>query len=687
MRRLRTLSTRRLLAALLALGALVAGGGIAQAALSGSADAPPPKPLDRAVRDALAAAPRVAGVSARVEFANGLLPGGSLPRGAATPLATGASGRVWIAADGRARLELQSSAGDTQIAVDDDGYRIYDAGAQTVYTLPAPQRHAERPAEGPSQAAVDRGLSRLTEAWTLSQPRPGTTAGRPSYTVRIAPKDDGGLLGAGELAWDAAHGVPLRAAVYAQGSADPVLELEATEVRYGAVSAADLAVKAPAGTRTVEIDPPVGRGAGAKAAPVRGRDAVAAAVPFALAAPARLGGLERTGVRLTRSGGEAGALVTYGERHGRDRRARAARRHGRRRARRAREPAPAGSTSTAPPGPSWPRRSGRADVRARRRPVHDRGAGPARRGGERGAGARMSAPPIEARGLVKRYGELTAVDGIDLTVEAGDVYGYLGPNGAGKTTSLRMLLGLIRPDDGAARLFGRDPQEEGARALDGVAGFVEAPRFYPYLSGRRNLELVAALDGGDATARIDDALDTVDLADRAGDKAGGYSHGMRQRLGIAGALLRDPRLLLLDEPTTGLDPAGMRDMRRLIRRLAGHGITVLLSSHVMGEVEELCDRVAIVRGGRMVYEGALADLIRQTGGRYALRTTDDAARGRRSRGASTGSTASRTATTAGSSSPGARRRRRGCRSPSPPRASASRRSSRSGRRSRSCSSA
>ena len=312
MRRLRTLSTRRLLAALLALGALVAGGGIAQAALSGSADAPPPKPLDRAVRDALAAAPRVAGVSARVEFANGLLPGGSLPRGAATPLATGASGRVWIAADGRARLELQSSAGDTQIAVDDDGYRIYDAGAQTVYTLPAPQRHAERPSGRASQAAVDRGLSRLTEAWTLSQPRPGTTAGRPSYTVRIAPKDDGGLLGAGEIAWDAAHGVPLRAAVYAQGSADPVLELEATEVRYGAVSAADLAVKAPAGTRTVEIDPPVGRGAGAKAAPVRGRDAVAAAVPFTLAAPARLGGLERTGVRLTRSGGEAGALVTYG---------------------------------------------------------------------------------------------------------------------------------------------------------------------------------------------------------------------------------------------------------------------------------------------------------------------------------------------------------------------------------------
>jgi ABC-2 type transport system ATP-binding protein len=236
----------------------------------------------------------------------------------------------------------------------------------------------------------------------------------------------------------------------------------------------------------------------------------------------------------------------------------------------------------------------------------------------------MAEPAIEARGLLKRYGDLTAVDHVDLTVRAGDVYGYLGPNGAGKTTSLRMMLGLIRPDAGAVRLFGRDPLQEGVRALDGVAGFVEAPRFYPYLSGRRNLELVAALDGGDAPERIDDALATVDLAARAKDKVRGYSHGMRQRLGIAGALVRDPRLLLLDEPTTGLDPAGMRDMRALIHRLAGDGITVLLSSHLMSEVEELCDRVAIVSRGRVIHEGALEDLIASSAGGYALRTTDDA---------------------------------------------------------------
>jgi ABC-2 type transport system ATP-binding protein len=231
-------------------------------------------------------------------------------------------------------------------------------------------------------------------------------------------------------------------------------------------------------------------------------------------------------------------------------------------------------------------------------------------------------PPIEVRGLVKRYGDLTAVAGVDLTVNVGDVYGYLGPNGAGKTTSLRMMLGLIRPTEGSVRLFGRDPQLS-VDALKGVAGFVEAPTFYPYLNGRRNLELLAAFDGADATERIDRALDTVDLAGRAKDRVGGYSHGMRQRLGIAAALLRNPKLLLLDEPATGLDPGGMRDMRLLIRQLADQGMTVLLSSHLLTEVEEVCNRVAIVRSGSIVYEGEIADLKRGAGTSYRLSTTDD----------------------------------------------------------------
>jgi ABC-2 type transport system ATP-binding protein len=231
-------------------------------------------------------------------------------------------------------------------------------------------------------------------------------------------------------------------------------------------------------------------------------------------------------------------------------------------------------------------------------------------------------PPIEVRGLVKRYGELTAVGGVDLTVNAGDVYGYLGPNGAGKTTSLRMMLGLIRPTEGSVRLFGRDPMES-VRALEGVAGFVEAPTFYPYLNARRNLELLAAFDGNGAPSRIDQALDAVELTHRAKDRVGGYSHGMRQRLGIAAALLRDPKLLLLDEPATGLDPAGMRDMRLLIHRLAGQGMTVLLSSHLLNEVEDVCNRLAIVRSGRIVYEGEIATLKRGAGSSYYLQTTDD----------------------------------------------------------------
>jgi ABC-2 type transport system ATP-binding protein len=234
-------------------------------------------------------------------------------------------------------------------------------------------------------------------------------------------------------------------------------------------------------------------------------------------------------------------------------------------------------------------------------------------------------PPVRARGLVKRYSDVVAVDHIDLNVRVGDVYGFLGPNGAGKTTTLRMALGLITPSEGSVELFGRDPLRQGARALEGVAGFVEAPRFYPYLSARKNLELLAALDGGGASERIGEVLEIVELTPRAAHRVGGYSHGMRQRLGIAAALLRRPRLLILDEPATGLDPAGMRDMRLLIRRLAGDGITVLLSSHQLPEVQELCDRVAIVDRGRVVYEGALTDLRRQGGAGYRLRTTDDAA--------------------------------------------------------------
>ncbi|HYX77285.1 MAG TPA: ABC transporter ATP-binding protein [Gaiellaceae bacterium] len=236
----------------------------------------------------------------------------------------------------------------------------------------------------------------------------------------------------------------------------------------------------------------------------------------------------------------------------------------------------------------------------------------------------MTEAPVEVRGLVKTYGTIHAVDNVDLTVEAGDIYGYLGPNGAGKTTTLRMLLGLIRRDGGKVSLFGRDPAH-GVAALDHVAGFVESPTFYPYLSGRENLQLFGALDGGVVHRRIDEVLDQVELRGRARDHVGTYSLGMRQRLGIAAALLRDPKLLVLDEPANGLDPAGIRDMRTLIAGLPERGVTVLYSSHLLSEVEEVCNRVAIVNDGRIAFEGRLDELRASFGIAYRLQTADDTA--------------------------------------------------------------
>jgi len=233
---------------------------------------------------------------------------------------------------------------------------------------------------------------------------------------------------------------------------------------------------------------------------------------------------------------------------------------------------------------------------------------------------------VQAEGLVKRYGALTAVDGVDLRVGVGEVYGLLGPNGAGKTTFLRMLFGLIRPDEGTLEVLGRTWAADGPRALEGVAGFLESPKFYPYLSGRKNLELLARLDGGGALGRIGQVLATVDLVGRERDKVKGYSFGMRQRLGVAAALLRDPQLLVLDEPANGLDPAGIRDMRALVKRLAGSGLTVLLSSHNMDEVEEICDNVTIMKSGAVAYHGTIAALReRAPDPAHRLRTSDDAA--------------------------------------------------------------
>jgi ABC-2 type transport system ATP-binding protein len=220
---------------------------------------------------------------------------------------------------------------------------------------------------------------------------------------------------------------------------------------------------------------------------------------------------------------------------------------------------------------------------------------------------------LATRGLRKSYGKRLALDGLDLSVPAGVVYGFLGPNGAGKTTTMRLLTGLLHPDAGSIELLGRPFRRGDRKRLFEVGALVENPSFYPYLSGRKNLQVLAAAGAGVPARRIDELLELVGLRDRAKDKLSGYSLGMKQRLGIAGALLSDPRLLLLDEPANGLDPAGIVAMREMLRRLAAAGKTVFVSSHLLAEVRVLADVVGIIAAGKLVREGTLDSLLGDQG--------------------------------------------------------------------------
>jgi ABC-type multidrug transport system ATPase subunit len=232
---------------------------------------------------------------------------------------------------------------------------------------------------------------------------------------------------------------------------------------------------------------------------------------------------------------------------------------------------------------------------------------------------------IRTHGLSKRFGKVVAVDGLDLEVDEGDVYGFLGPNGSGKTTTVRMLLGLVLATSGTVELLGRQMPKHAGRVLPEVGALVEGPAAYAGMSGRANLALMDAMGAGgtrrDRAGRIDDALDRVGLGgiDRRPVRA--YSLGMRQRLGLAAALIRRPRLLVLDEPTNGLDPQGIREIRDLLTELNRDGTTVFLSSHLLAEVEQLCDRVGVLDRGRLVVQDQL-DALRGPTGRLRIRTPD-----------------------------------------------------------------
>lgn len=222
----------------------------------------------------------------------------------------------------------------------------------------------------------------------------------------------------------------------------------------------------------------------------------------------------------------------------------------------------------------------------------------------------MSEPILKTESLTKRYGRHLAVDGLALSVDRGDIFGFLGQNGAGKSTVIRMSLGLVRPTVGRVLLFGHDMAKHPLRALGRVGAIVEAPAFYENFSGYDNLRILAALSGGAKRKRIEETLELVGLLNRARDPVHTYSHGMRQRLGIAQALLPSPEFIILDEPTDGLDPQGIHEIRLLLPRLKEEfGLTIMLSSHLLHEVELVCNRIAIIDRGRLLYQGAIENLL------------------------------------------------------------------------------
>jgi len=314
---LRTLSTRHLIVLVVAVLALSGGGAaIAVAAGGGGGATPAPKPLDQAIHDALTA-PAPAGITARIKFTNRLFPSGALLGNVGSALMSGASGRLWLSSDG-GRIELQSDAGDAQIVWNKTTVSIYDASSNTVYRTNLPNDKGGASASNdkgapPALSEIDSFLSELGAHATVSDAQPTNVAGQPAYNVSLSPKHDGGLLGSLQLAWDAAQGVPLRVAVYAQGSSAPVLELTATDISYGPVAASDIQVSPPADAKVVDLASPTKGESSSGGSSITGLAAVQAAAGFPVTAPDTLVGLPRKDVRLVGGSGSKAALVVYGQ--------------------------------------------------------------------------------------------------------------------------------------------------------------------------------------------------------------------------------------------------------------------------------------------------------------------------------------------------------------------------------------
>ncbi len=316
MKLFRTLPTSRLVAALAAVVIVLAGGtAIAVAAGGGSGPTPPPKPLAQALHDAVTAA-QPSGITARITFTNNLFPSGALVGATGSALMSGATGRLWLNTNG-GRLELQSDAGDVQVVWNDTKLTIYDASSNTAYTVDLPKQAdaaTTQPHAAPTLDEISKFLTELAKHWTLSDAQPSNVAQEPAYTVDVSPSHDGGLLGSAELAWDASHGVPLKVAIYAQGSSTPALALEASRVSFGAVPDSDVRVEPPAGAKVVDLSSQAtGNDTGSKTAPVTGLPAVQAAVSFPVVAPDTLVGLPRQNVSLVGPKDSNSVVVVYGQ--------------------------------------------------------------------------------------------------------------------------------------------------------------------------------------------------------------------------------------------------------------------------------------------------------------------------------------------------------------------------------------